>query len=815
MQQRAVYHVLMPIKELRRIARCALKPAWQCTLAILLIGVAALWARTEAAEPANPNPATSTEYTYTNRLIDSANPYLLLHAHNPVDWYPWGAEALEKAKRENRPIFLSIGYSTCYWCHVAERTLFSNPRIAELMNRWFVNIKVDREERPDLDTVYMLATGLITGGAGGWPNNVFLTPDLEPFYAGGYFPPDDDESGRPGFASVLTAIHDEWAENPERMKQRAAGITEVLRQRQTRMVASTHASMDPEQWHTRARESILKRLDVEYGGFGGARQTTKFPQSPALDLMLTDVERNEDADALRFMTVTLDAMAYGGIYDQLGGGFHRYSTERTWSVPHFEKMLYDNAQLLGLYARAWQRTQKPQYKRVALGTRDYLRDRMMASEGGFYTAEDAAVGGEEGASYVWSRSEIAAVLGMGATDFLHTYSLTPMPEQTDRLDPDAAPGILRVPQPDTGDANSVESELAWLSPYTRRLLSARDARPQPARDEKLLVGWNGLAIDGFVVSGEVFSDPDDIAIAKHTAERIWSLAWDAQDQELSHQIFRGRAQGSGFLEDYALLGRSLLSLYQATGEEIWLRRAQTLTDALLRRFDSDGGGVLMSASDGGTLIIAPIEDGDGAYPSGTSAAVDLVLRLGRATGDRQYTAAAAQIARQASGHPEQWPTLVAAVSADNLGIAALRESSPAEMERPVGETARHVTVSATTRSTGAYREIIITLNIERGYHINANPASFDFLIPTSVTFTGVLPMEIRYPAPTSFKPSFAPDTLNVYEGRVQLVARLEDDALDGLHALDATINAQACTEAVCLPPSRIVLMIRLDTTQRR
>jgi hypothetical protein len=478
-------------------------------------------------------------------------------------------------------------------------------------------------------------------------------------------------------------------------------------------------------------------------------------------------------------------------------------------------MLYDNAQLLGLYARAWQRMEKPQYRRIALGARDYLRDRMMSPEGGFYTAEDAAVDGEEGVSYVWSQSEIEAVLGAGAADFLRAYALTPMPEQTDPLNPETAPGALRVKQPGAGDSDAVEGELASLAPQTRKLLSARERRPHPARDEKLLVGWNGLAVDAFVVSGTVFRNPDDIAIAKRAAERIWNLAWDAQKGQLSHQIFHGRPQGSGFLEDYALLGRSFLSLHEATGEDAWLQRARVLADTLLRRFDAHGDGVLTSAAGGDMLIVAPIEEGDGAYPSGISAAVDLLARLARATGDQKYTEAAARTARQANAHPEQWPTLVAAISAHDLGIATSPEPAPAGMDQSPGETARHVRASATSRSLGTYREIVITLDIEKGYHINANPASFDFLIPTSVTFAGVHPMEVRYPAPMSFKPSFAPDTLNVYEGTVQLVAKLEDSALDNLHALSATVNTQACTETVCLPLSRIVLTIPLDATQRR
>ncbi len=786
-----------------------------CTLIALVLAAAVLIGVVSGAEPSTRS-ASPPEPAHTNRLIDSGNPYLLLHAHNPVDWYPWGPEALEKAKRENRPIFLSIGYSTCYWCHVAERTLFSNPRIAELMNRWFVNIKVDREERPDLDAVYMLATELITGGAGGWPNNLFLTPDLKPFYAGGYFPPEDDESGRPGFPSLLTAIHDEWADNPERAKQRAAGITEVLRQRQASVSAGTRATIDPEPWLARARASVLQRFDAEQGGLGGARQSTKFPQSPVLDLMLTDLARNRDPGASRFLEVTLDAMAYGGLYDQLGGGFHRYSTERTWSIPHFEKMLYDNAQLLGIYARAWRLTGKPQHRRIALGVRDYLRDRMMSREGGFYTAEDAAVDGEEGTSYVWSRPEIEAVLGADAGRFFDTYALTPMPEQADPLDPEAARGVLRVRRPEAGDAARVERELASLEPQRRKLLQARDARPQPARDEKLLVGWNGLAIEGFVTAGTAFRDRGDIAIARRAAQRMWNLAWDPRNGQLSHETFRGRAQGSGFLEDYALLGRSFLSLNEATGEQVWRQRARTLADAMLRRFDADGKGVLVSAAGTDTLIVLPLEEGDGPYPAGTSAAVDLLARLGWATDRQQYADAAARIARRASGHPEQWPTLVAAVNTHALGPAtrpAPPDAAAVQVEQPPGETARHVRASAAVRSSGRYREIVITLDIERGYHINANPASFDFLIPTSVTFAEVHPVEVRYPTPKLFRSSFAPDALKVYEGTVQVVAKLEDSALNGLRALRAAVSTQACTETVCLPPSRIPLTIHFDRTQ--
>jgi hypothetical protein len=393
-----------------------------------------------------------------------------------------------------------------------------------------------------------------------------------------------------------------------------------------------------------------------------------------------------------------------------------------------------------------------------------------------------------------------------------------MPEQADPLDPEAAGSVLRVRWSSAGDAARVERELAALEPQKRELLAARSARPQPARDEKLLVGWNGLAIEGFVISATAFADPSSRAVARRAAQRVWNLAWHSNGQ-LSHEIFRGRAQGSGFLEDYALLGRSFVSLHQLTGEKVWLQRARTLADAMLLRFDAEGTGVLASAAGADTLIVAPLEEGDGAYPSGTSAAVDLLARLGQAAGRKQYADAAAHIAQQASRHPEQWPTLVAALNAHEPSAAphpAPVETAPAQVVQPSGETARHVRASAAARSSRGHREIVITLDIERGYHINANPASFDFLIPTSVTFADVRRVEVRYPTPKLFKSSFAPDTLKVYEGTVQMVATLEDGAPNGVRALNAAVSAQACTETVCLPPSRIPLQIKmLDSQSKR
>ncbi len=368
-----------------------------------------------------PGPASGAEATTTpasrntNRLIDSNNPYLLLHSRNPVDWYPWGPEALEKAKRENKPIFLSIGYSTCYWCHVAEETIYRKQEFADLMNAWFVNVKVDREQRPDIDRIYMAATQAMTG-RGGWPNNVFLTPDLKPFFAGSYFPPHDDEFGRPGFDSILKSIHEAWARDPQRLRESADKVTAALRERQTSADVQLKP-VDPRALREQAIAAWVARADREHGGFG-AGKGARFPQVPVLALLLAAQRFELAAADTSVLRATLDAMAAGGIHDQLAGGFHRYSTESTWSIPHFEKMLYDNAQLLEIYAQAYRVTGRPYYRAVATGIADYLTQRMMAPEGGFFAAEDAAVNGMEGVSYLWSREQIAAVLVADAVRFL-------------------------------------------------------------------------------------------------------------------------------------------------------------------------------------------------------------------------------------------------------------------------------------------------------------------------------------------------------------------------------------------------------------
>jgi uncharacterized protein len=767
-----------------------------------------------AAENVPVRPDHPAQHRYTNRLINSANPYLLLHAHNPVDWYPWGPEALARAKKENKPIFLSIGYSTCYWCHVAEKKLYSRPEIAALMNQWLINIKVDREQLPDIDRIYMLATNLMTG-QGGWPNNVFLTPDLKPFYAGSYFGPTDGDLGRPGFPTVLKKLRELWMTDNQQVRAVAERAFQAMQQIQTQLAGGRAATVQPREWLVSAREALARAYDPANGGFPGGGQT-KFPREPVLELLLADHRVNRAADSLRMLEKTLTVMAYGGVYDQLASGFHRYSTEPTWSIPHFEKMLYDNAQLLAIYVQAYEITRNALYKRVATDLSDYLAREMLAPEGGFYTAQDAEVNGEEGASYVWTREEVAAVLGTDAAKrFFQVYDLTPMPRpQTASLEQS---GVLRLRvelMQKGGDG--VVGVLNSVASLRTELLAARNRRPQPLRDDKIVVGINGLAIDAFVRSGQVLGRARDLDAAKRTAERVWTLAYNPKTGRLKHEIFHARAQTDAYLDDSALLGRSFMSLYEATKDPVWRERSVALADAIARHFLRENGRLATSPNEKGLLIVAR-DHGDDVYGSGTSAAIDLFLRVGTATGGTRYPGLADRILRYVGGavtdHPDSWGTLVAAVNhhqvvAASSGRETVPLAGPSARNLAIPGTADRVRVTAATLATGDHDEIVTTVTVDPGWHVNANPASFDYLIPTSVSFEGLSATRVVYPPAVRIKPKFAPDGLDAYEGVTRVVALFPKGAVKNAGRLRGTLSVQACNHEVCLLPAEIPVMPR-------
>jgi uncharacterized protein YyaL (SSP411 family) len=779
-------------------------------LGILVAGATSHATATSNAAPSTlPSGLTFDGKTYTNRLVRSQDPYLLLHAHNPVDWYPWGPDALAAAKRENKPIFVSIGYSTCYWCHVAERQIYSDPDIAKLMNEWFINVKVDREERPDIDRVYMLATQIL-GGSGGWPNNLFLTPDLKPFYAGSYFPP-SDRGAQPGFPRILQDMHSAWTDDRVKVMQVADHAYQRLQRAQAGLAANRTVALAPQQWLDELVSQASRRFDEANGGFGGGGNT-QFPQAPLLGALLTEQTRRADTKSLGMVTQTLTAMAEGGVMDQLGGGFHRYSTESSWSLPHFEKMLYDNAQLLGVYARAYAITKEPFYAMIARRTAEYLEREMQASGGAFYSAQDAEVDGAEGASYVWTWAQASAVLGEAQSKrFFDLYALTPMP-QAPPGHKQVEGGVLRLDRAKAralAKKNQLLIALEALQPLRETLLAARQTRPQPARDDKIVTGANALAILGFSEAGEDLHDPGLTRVAVAAADWEWTHAFDAGNAVLRHQFFHGEAGEDGFLDDYALFGQACLALHRDTGDAQWLTRAGQLADAMLKRFVASDGRLLETWDS--NLLVEPPSDGDQVQPAGYSSAIALLLELGSIDGHTRYADAARHalvpIAAQITTAPSDWIGVVALLSRPQLAETLERAAKDDEGAGTPGlpSSADQVRTWASLVPTRAGADLVVTIKVAPGFHINANPASQPELIATELTFPGHLDVKVDYPAPRIFKPSFAPHGIAIYEGETALRAHLAQASAKSLSA--AGLLVQACNEKFCLAPATITVPI--------
>ena len=569
-----------------------------------------------------------------NRLINETSPYLLQHAHNPVDWYPWGEEALQKAKEDGLPIFLSIGYSACHWCHVMERESFESPDIARLMNENFINIKVDREERPDLDSIYMQAVQAMTG-RGGWPLSVFLTPDGKPLYGGTYFPP-QDHSGMPGFPRVLMAIAEAYKTRPEEITQGADQLIARLEQS-----ILTIAGQDPltPQMLQGAYQNVVSSFDNAQGGFSPA---PKFPQPMIPEFLLRYHHRTGESHALHMVEFTLEKMAFGGMYDQIGGGFHRYSTDSQWLVPHFEKMLYDNALLARLYLHAYQVTGKEMYKRIVQETLDYVLRDMTSPEGGFYSSQDADSEGEEGKYFVWTPEEIKGLLGPKDGDlFCLYYGVTPQGNFEGR-------NILNVSRPLERTAEEEGVEPGKLREVIDRgkglLLQARYGRVPPGRDEKVLTAWNGMMLRSLAEAAVTLDREDYRQAAVKCASFL--LEGLRQDGRVLRTFKDGHARLKGYLEDYACLVDGLISLHEATLFPRWLTEARSLIDDMVDLFWNQGQGIFYDTGrDHESLVVRPRDIFDNATPCGSSVAVDVLLRMGLLTGESNYTGMAATVLR--------------------------------------------------------------------------------------------------------------------------------------------------------------------------
>jgi uncharacterized protein YyaL (SSP411 family) len=614
--------------------------------ALAVLAAAALVGSLAAAEPDKTRPA--------NHLAHESSPYLLQHAHNPVDWYPWGPEPFAKAKKEGKLVFLSIGYSSCHWCHVMERESFRNDEVAKLLNDWFVCIKVDREERPDVDTIYMTALNVL-GDSGGWPLSMFLTADGKPIFGGTYWPPEDGEAdGKKfqGFKSVLKRVHDLHADKGkdlEAQADRVAARTAGVLAGSVRGISLVELDRD---LVNDAVSALKDEFDKEHGGFGNPERKfagTKFPTPPYLALLQAEADRGKSSGAADMLDVTLDHMARGGIYDQLGGGFHRYSTERTWTVPHFEKMLYDNGQLAEVYAHAYRVTKKPLYRRVVRETLAFVDRELTAPDGGFYAALDADSAGEEGRFYVWTDKEIDAALGkVDAALFREVYGADGPPNFEGKAH------VLLLPEPLADRARGLkmtEEQLeARLEPLRQKLFEARARRIRPTRDTKILTAWNGLMIAGYARAGQELGEPKYTERAARAADFVLGRL-RTKDGRLLRTY--GAAPGekpearlNGYLDDYAFLVHGLLNLDDATGDKKWLDEAKALTDTMVKfHADPDRGGFFYTSNDHEKLFARSKDQYDGAHPSGNSVAARDLVRLWRKTGDGRYRDLAEQTLR--------------------------------------------------------------------------------------------------------------------------------------------------------------------------
>jgi len=565
-----------------------------------------------------------------NRLAGETSPYLLQHAHNPVDWFPWGEEALALARERDVPILLSIGYAACHWCHVMERESFEDPATAELMNEHFVSIKVDREERPDLDAIYMDAVQAMTG-RGGWPMTAFLTPDGRPFYAGTYFP-DEDRHGMPAFRKVLTAIADVWATRRDEAETQSAKVVEALGHG-SRLGASRNPLTD--EVLQQAFAALHAAFDPRWGGFGTA---PKFPQPMTLEFLLR-MHLRGTPDALEMVTQTLDKMAAGGMYDQVGGGFHRYSTDERWHVPHFEKMLYDNALLVRLYVHAWQVTRSETYRRVATETCEYLLRELEHPEGAFYSSQDADSEGVEGRFFAWSWDELVGITGEAVAT---AFGATPSGNWE-------GTNVLWRPLPLQAVADEMELDERELErdleTARAELFEIRQGRVHPATDDKILAAWNAMAVAALAEAGRVLGEPAYVEAAVRAADFVLTHLRD-DGGRLLRSWRNGRGGRPGFADDHALMADSCLVLYETTFELRWFEEARALCDELLRLFlDPERGGFFQTGSDAEALVVRPKELQDNAVPSGNSAAADVLQRLAHLTGEPRYEHAGVEAIR--------------------------------------------------------------------------------------------------------------------------------------------------------------------------
>ncbi|MEW4567407.1 DUF255 domain-containing protein [Tautonia sp. JC769] len=776
-----------------------------------------------------------------NRLAGESSPYLLQHAENPVRWFPWGPAAFEAARQQDRPIFLSIGYRSCYWCHVMERECFEDEAIAELMNEHFICIKVDREERPDVDQIYMTALLGITGGSGGWPLSMFLMPDGRPFYGGTYFPP-QPRDGLPSFPQVLDAIHEAWTDRRDEVEQDATQLTAYVRRLSDVGPAIEDVPLTRELTE-QGLNALARRFDPQYGGFGFDPEQPKRPKfpEPANLVFLIDQARRGRAPAgslpnpKEMVLTTLDRIGRGGIRDHLAGGYHRYSTDRSWTVPHFEKMLYDNAQLASVLLETYELTDDPRWADEARATLDFVAEAMTLPDGGFASSLDAETEGEEGAFYVWTPEGVKIALNDDQTAFdlfARAYGLNGEPNfEGDRfvlLRPDT-PGDLAVA---LGLApEQVEDALA---PLRAKLLDARNRREAPFLDDTALTAWNGLMLAAFADGARVLDDPRYLESANRAADFLLDALRD-DDGNLLRSFRNGSSRLPGYLEDYAFLIHGLLRLHAATDDPERLDQARDLADRMIASFaDARRGGFFFTADDHESLVARVKDPYDGALPGPNAVAIRDLLALARLTGDPIYRDTARDaldaFAPSMGRSPASAPLLLVAVDElldlEDAAPAAAADApfTPGRLRLPTDPTApaadRPAVVSADATvpdepiRPGKPFELRITLTIDQKYHLNANPAGAPNLVPTLISLPDDSPatlIDVTYPPgePLTLAGQDAP--ISVYSGTITPVVRITipDDSEADTVDLTLSIRYQACDDRSCLAPASISLPVTL------
>ena len=732
---------------------------------------------------------------FTNRLILEDSPYLLQHAHNPVDWYPWGKEAFDRARRENKPVFVSIGYSTCHWCHVMERESFENIDIAHFLNEHFIAIKVDRERRPDVDMVYMTAAMVLTG-SGGWPLSSFLTPDGKTFYTGTYFPPDD-------FMQILVRADQLWQTQETGLREQADAIaTTVQRVMTDRDEAQTIDSGVIKQ----AITNILQRYDAVNGGFGPA---PKFPNETLLLLLLESAKRGNDPEALKAAEHSLQAMAHGGIYDHIGGGFHRYSTDNYWLVPHFEKMLYNQANLSRVYLAAYEITGKSLYRRVARQTLDYVLRELTSFDGGFYSATDADSEGQEGAFFTWTVKQIEQSLAAPeAALAIELFGVSSSGNYEGK-------NILYLSKPVERFAQEHKRKLPDLindiDRIRGRLQQTRRQRPAPDRDDKIITAWNGLMITALIEAAGVLDDPEYLFAAEKAADFIW-INQRNEKGDLWRVSLNGNNSVAAVQKDYAFLAEAFIKLFDHTAKEHWLERAEILVRTMLDKFqDAAGGGFFMNPELSETPMMArPKDNSDSALPSGNAVALRVLAMLTKRTAKNDYLHSAESSLSAFSSRIQAFPD---AYSYMLLGAQDhLYKESGHQQYAARGAVKANVTVR---RKKDQDLWLAISLTIGPGWHVNAHQPLDSKYIATTVSIDqpnhGWTMDKVEYPQPLFKRLGFSQNRLALFEGSILIRARLKDISTERSNMLPVKLNLQACNNEICLPPETLILRVSMHT----